>query len=180
MKTVRKALTFRASSIGDCLMGKYLLENIHAQFPEAQCSILVASKGPMIRDLLAAYSWIDVVEANTKHPRTIFTALKKLYPSDVTITQYSGRGVFSTASKLFARLLTRYGRLAGFTDAWPLNRFLFDCLIPFSMRRAMRLHECNALEALDIPVSIQEITLVPKEGNRVLKARSYKELVHSS
>ncbi|MCX6787219.1 MAG: hypothetical protein NTY93_01695 [Candidatus Kaiserbacteria bacterium] len=166
---LRKALTFRASSIGDCLMGKYLLENIHAACPETHCTLLIASKSAMIRDLLAAYPWIEIVEANTRHPRTIFSAFRKLHSSDATITQYSGRGTFSTGSKLFARLLTRCGGLAGFADSWPLNRFLFDHLIPFSMRRAMRLHECDALEALNIPVSIKEITLVPKEGSKVLE-----------
>lgn len=170
MKKIGKALTFRASSIGDCLMGKYLLENIHAAHPQAQCAMLVAGKGAMIRDLLAAYPWIDVVEANTRNPQSIWTALRKLYPSDATVTQYSGRGSFSTGSKLFARLLTRQGRLSGFTDAWPLNRFLFDHLIPFSMRRAMRLHECDALESLGIPVSIPELTLLPVEGNTALGA----------
>ena len=150
-------------------MGKYLLENIHSAYPEAQCAMLVAGSSAMIRDLLAAYPWIEVVEANTRQPRTIFAAFKKLFPSDATVTQYSGRGAFSAASKLFARLVTRHDRLAGFTDAWPLNRFLFDHLIPFSMRRAMRLHECDALEALGIPVNIQEIKLVPNEGSGVLK-----------
>lgn len=169
MKKIKKALTFRASSIGDCLMGKYLLENIHAAYPEAQCTMLVAGKGGMIRDLLAAYPWIEVVEANTRNPKSIWVALRKLYPSDATVTQYSGRGSFSTGSKLFARLLTRHGRLAGFMDAWPLNRFLFDHLLPFSMRRAMRLHECDALEALGIPVSLPEIKLVPKAGNEIVE-----------
>lgn len=170
MKNISKALTFRASSIGDCLMGKYLLENIHAAHPEAQCAMLVAGKGSMIRDLLAAYPWIEVVEANTRNPRSILAALRKLYPSDATVTQYSGRGSFSTGSKLFGRLLTHRGRFAGFTDAWPLNRFLFDHLIPFSMRRAMRLHECDALESLGIPISVPELTLLPLEGNTALES----------
>lgn len=169
MKTIRKALTIRASSIGDCLMGKYLLENIHVAYPQAECSMLVAGKSAMIRDLLAAYPWIRVVEANTKAPGTIFTALTKFFPSDATVTQYSGRGSFSAASKIFGRLVTRFGCFVGFTDAWSLNRFVFDHLLPFSMRRAMRLHECDALRALGVPVSLPEITLVPIEGNEVLQ-----------
>ncbi|OGG92935.1 hypothetical protein A2609_01725 [Candidatus Kaiserbacteria bacterium RIFOXYD1_FULL_47_14] len=166
---IRKALTFRASSIGDCLMGKYLLENIRAAYPEAQCSLLVAGKSNMVRDLLLAYPWIEVVEANKKHPRTIFTAFRKLHSSDATVTQYSGRGSFSTSSKIFARILTRFGGLAGFTDSWPFNHLLFDHLIPFSMRRAMRLHECDALQALGMPVIFPEITLIPRDDNTILE-----------
>lgn len=166
---VKKALTFRASSIGDCLMGKYLLENIHAAHPDARCSMLVAGKSSMARGLLAAYPWIEVIEANTRHPASLLKAFKKLYPSDATITQYSGRGTFSAASKIFARLVTRHGGLAGFTDAWLFNRLVFDHLLPFDMHRAMRLLECDALNALGIPVSIQEISLAPKEGNKILE-----------
>ena len=58
-----KALTFRASSIGDALMAKYLLENVRATHPEARCAIVVAGRSGMIRDLLAAYPWIEVLEA---------------------------------------------------------------------------------------------------------------------
>lgn len=166
---LRKALTFRASSIGDCLMGKYLLENIHRAYPEAQCSLLVADKSGMVRDLLAAYPWIDIVEANTRNPKTILSAFQRLHFSDVTVTQYSGRGSFSASSKLFARVLTRFGRLAGFTDSWPFNSLVFDHLIPFSMRRAMRLHECDALTTLGIPVTLPEITLVYNDDNTVLE-----------
>ncbi len=172
---VRKAVTFRASSIGDSLMGKYLLENIHAAFPEARCSILVAGKAGMIRDLLAAYPWIEIIEANKSQPLSIITAFRKLFLSDATVTQYSGRGQFATATKLFARAITRRGRFAGFTDAWPLNTYLYDRLIPFSMRRAMRLHECDALEALGIEVSIKDITLLAKEWNPVLERLHLEE-----
>ena len=150
-------------------MGKYLLENIHHAYPEAQCSILVSSKSEMARDLLAAYPWINIVEANTRHPITIFSAFQKLCFSDATVTQYSGRGSFSTSSKIFARILTRFGGLAGFTDSWPFNGLLFDHLIPFSMRRAMRLHECDALKALGIPITFPEITLIPRDDNTVLE-----------
>lgn len=169
MNDIRKALTFRASSIGDSLMGKYLLENIHAAYPESRCSLLVAGKGAMVRDLLAAYPWIDVIEANSAHPQTILAAFRKLYPSDASVTQYSGRGAFATASKLFARVLTRSGRLVGFTDTWSFNGALYDHLLPFDSRRALRLHECDALAALGIPVSVPELTLVPRAGSDVLR-----------
>ena len=172
---VQKAVTLRASSIGDALMGKYLLENIHAQFPDAQCSILVAGKVAMIRDLLLAYPWIEVIEANKSQPLSIVSAFRKLFPSDATVTQYSGRGQFATASKLFASAITRKGRLVGFSDTWPLNSFVFDHTVPFSMRRAMRLHECDALEALGIEVGIKDITLFAKKGNTILERLNLKE-----
>ena len=66
-------------------------------------------------------------------------------------------------------MLTRFGRLVGFTDSWPFNRLIFDHLMPFSMLRAMRLHECDALNALGVPVAFPEITLVPQKGTMVLE-----------
>ena len=65
-KFVKKALTFRASSIGDALMGKYFLENIHKEFPEAICGLLVGSRGKMLRELFSAYPWLEVWEVNRK------------------------------------------------------------------------------------------------------------------
>lgn len=166
---IRKALTLRASSIGDCLMGKYLLENIHAAYPEAVCSLFVSGKGSMVRDLLAAYPWIQVLEANARRPGAVFKAASILCPSDATVTQYSGRGTFSTTSKLFARAVTRRGRLVGFTDAWPFNRLVFDHLVPFEARRPTRLLECDALEALGIPVVFSRVTLTPHADNPIVE-----------
>jgi ADP-heptose:LPS heptosyltransferase len=122
----------------------------------------------MIKDLLKAYSWITVVEANSRRLDSILRAFRLLYPSDATSTQYSGRGQFSSASKLFARLVTRRGRLIGFSDPWKFNAAVFDTVIPFTMRRAMRLLECDALEALGIEPTIQEITLRSKEDTGVV------------
>ncbi len=172
---VQKALTFRASSIGDSLMAKYLLENIHAAYPDATCAILVSSKSGMIRDLLAAYPWIEVIEANKNHPKDVFNAFKKLYPSDVTVTQYSGRGQFGMGSKLFARMITKRGRMVGFTDTWSFNRFLYDKLILFDSRRALRLHECDALRSLGIEPTISHITLTALPGNPIVEKLNLQE-----
>jgi ADP-heptose:LPS heptosyltransferase len=166
---IRKAFTMRASSIGDCLMGKYLLEQIHASYPEAKCSIVVASRAGMIRDLLAAYPWITVHEASRHNLRGLWETVRAVWGSDATVTQYTGKkGKFSTLSKLFARLVTRRGRLVGFEDSWQWNKYLFDHLIPFDMRHAMRLHECDALESLGIPIHFQEIKLISQSGSGVL------------
>ncbi|MES2203231.1 MAG: hypothetical protein V4474_02860, partial [Patescibacteria group bacterium] len=109
---IRKALTFRASSIGDCLMGKYLLDNVHAQYPAARLGLVVASRGAMIRDLLSAYPYIEVVEANRANPGSLWRLWRAWRGSDVVVTQYAGKqgGRFSLATKVMARLLARRGR----------------------------------------------------------------------
>jgi len=151
---INKALTFRASSIGDCLMGKYLLENIRAAFPVARCALAVSSRGDMIRDLFAAYPWLEVVEVN-KNPRSLL-ALFKRGRNDMVITPYTG-GVFPCAPKVVARLIAR--TLIGYTDASILTRFLYTTLIPLVGRaRAPRLLETDALKALSFPVSIVQPT----------------------
>lgn len=156
---IRKACTFRSSAIGDCLMGKYFLEQVHAQYPDAECSIIVASRVEMIRDLLAAYPWLVVHEASRRNLRGLLETIHAVWNSDATVTQYSGRGKFSTLSKLFARLITRHGRLAGFSDSWLWNKYLYDHLIPFDRQRVFLLHEQAALKALDILLSSEKLTL---------------------
>lgn len=166
---IKKAVTFRASSIGDSLMAKYFLENIHAMHPNARCILLVAGKGDMVRDLLGAYPWIEIIEANMRHPMTIVKAFKECYQSDCTVTQYSGRGQFGTGSKIFARLITKKGGLTGFADAWPFNRFLYDKPLPFDSRRALRLHERDALRSLGVEPVIPRLTLKYLPGNLLLE-----------
>ena len=151
---IKKALTFRASSIGDSLMGKYFIENIRAEYPEARCALAVSSRTGMIRDLFAAYPWIEVIEVN-KNPR----ALARVFLSghnDVVVTPYTG-GVFPIAPKIVARLIAR--NLVGYTDLSKLNRFLYTKLIHFVGRmRAPRLLETDALKSLDISISIEHPT----------------------
>ena len=86
-----KVLTFRASSIGDCLMGKYLLENIHIQYPQARLALVVASRGAMIRDLFAGYPWLDVREVNRRNSSALLALWKDFHWSDVVVTQYAGK-----------------------------------------------------------------------------------------
>jgi len=156
---IQKAFTMRSSAIGDCLMGKYLLEQIHTQYPNAGCSIIVASRVEMIRDLLAAYPWLVVREASRRNLFGLFEALRAVWNSDATVTQYSGRGQFSTLSKLFARLVTRRGRLVGFSDPWRWNVHLYDHLVPLDLKKSFLAHEQAALEALNIPISSSKLTL---------------------
>lgn len=169
--SMHKALTFRASSIGDCLMGKYLLENIHAEFPQARLGIVVASRAGMIRELFAAYSWLEVIEANRRHSVSLFSLWKKFHESDLVVTQYAGKqgGSFSLASKLAARVLARRGGLVGFTDASWWNRMLYDRLVPIRSDIAVAEHDRAALHAAGLPVSLPFPTLAYLRDDAVLK-----------
>jgi len=163
----RKVLTFRASSIGDCLMAKYLLDNVHAQHPTARLGIVVGSRGAMIRDLLADYPYIEVVEANRTNPASLWRLWRQWRGSDVVVTQYAGKagGTFSLGSKLFARLLAKQGALVGFTDRSPINSWLYNTLVPLVGGVAPAELERRALRAagLAVPVAYPEL-LVPSQS----------------
>lgn len=149
-----RVVIFKQGSIGDCLMGKYLLENVRATHPAARCCVVVGTRGAMIRDLFASYPWIEVVEANRKSPLSILFLLRNFWRSDLVVTQYTG-GKIALFAKLFARLLAHSGGLVGYTDSSKLNRFIYDSLIEIRGRvGSPRLLEVDALVAARIPVSI--------------------------
>ncbi len=154
---IKKALTFRASSIGDCLMGKYLLENIHNKFPDAKCAIVVGSRAKMIRDLLSEYPWIEVIEANRRNFKSLFYVWKNFAKSDLVITQYAGKrgGKFSLGSKFMARFLAKKGGLLGFYDISPWNDYLYDFLLPVNQHLAIAEHEREVVKKAGIPVSME-------------------------
>lgn len=166
---LHKALTFRASSIGDCLMGKYLLENIHMQFPDARLGIIVASRGAMIRDLFSAYPWLEIIEANRRSPLRLWSLWKNFHGSDLVVTQYAGKkvGKFSLASKLFARALAKRGGLVGFADVSRWNNFLYDQLLSVRPDRAVAEHDRVALRAAGIPITLPFPTLAYVRDNAV-------------
>ena len=168
--TITKVLTFRASSIGDCLMAKYLLDNVHAQFPEARCGIVVASRGTMIKDLLAQYPWIEVIEANRKSPKAIWRVLREWWGSDLVVTQYAGKvsGQFSFTTKLMARLVARHGGLLGFTDSFRYNAVLYDTLVPLEPIAPAEL-ERRVLRAAGLAVPLLRPTLNAATDSRVLE-----------
>lgn len=156
--TIRKALTFRASAIGDALNAKYLLENIHTAYPEARCGIVVAGNGAMLRDLLAAYPWIEVLEVNRRNLGSVWNLWKEFRGSDLVITPATKPGgTFALPSKLFARLLAH--RLIGFRDASPLTPYLYDAVLAPDPVRAPRLLEQDALAAAHIPIAVADMTL---------------------
>lgn len=158
---IKKALTFRASSIGDCLMGKYLLENIHEQYPQARLGIVVASRAEMIRDLFAAYPWLEVIEANRWNPKSLFHLWKNFRGSDLVVTQYAGKpgGRFSFRSKLSARILAKRGGLIGFADASRWNGVLYDKLIPLVTDAAPAALEREVLRVVGIQIAHEHPTM---------------------
>lgn len=168
MNDIRKALTFRASSIGDCLMGTYLLEQVHAQYPQARLGLVVGSRSAMIRDLLAAYPWIEVLEANRRSPETLGRLWSGYAHSDLCVTQYAGKagGRFSLATKFFARALTVPGGLVGFEDASSTNRWLYDRLVRGVIGKAPAQLEREALQTAGIePLpSIPMLRFISTEG----------------
>ncbi len=150
-------------------MALYLLSNIRAQYPEAKLGIMVASRGGMLRDLLAAYPWIEVVEANRRNPASLLRLWREWRGSDLVVTQYGGKhgGSFSLPSKLVARILAKRGGLVGFTDtAARLNARVYDHLLPVRPDKAVAEHEREALRAagLSVPLPYPEFAPVRKNG----------------
>lgn len=168
---IKKCLTFRASSIGDCLMGKYFLENIRAAYPDAKCGILVGGKGGMIRELLVSYPWIEVVEANRRNPISLLRAFWKFRGSDLALTQYA-ENPFSAPSKIFARLVTKKNGLLGFEDGSGLNKFLYDKIVPYAgekTKKAIFSYEKDALRMAGFSILVPELKFKILEDEKVLK-----------
>ncbi len=150
---IRKALTFRASSIGDALMALYLFQNIHAANPDAKCALVVAGRGKMVKDLLLAYPWIEVIEANRKSPKALWHLLKTFWLSDMVTTPYTA-GTVSFFTKLMARFIGRSPGVIGFIDKSPWSKYFYDTMIPIWGRgTAPRLAEQAALKAAGVPVA---------------------------
>ncbi len=157
---IRKALVFKASSIGDALMAKHLLENVHAAYPEARCGLLVAGRGAMVRSLLASYPWIEVLEVNRRNPAALWKLWRTYQGSDLVVTSYvKPGGRFGFFSKVAARILARPGCLFGFTDASWWNRYVYDHLLESSMVRAPRLLEEDVLRVAGISIAHESMTL---------------------
>lgn len=143
-------------------MAKYLLENVHAQFPEARVAIVVSSKASMIRDLFAAYPWLEVVEANRHSVASLWFLWKNFHGADFVVTQYTGKpgGHFSLWSKLFARLLAHKGNLVGFKDASSINAYIFDHLVEDVIGEAPAELERKALKVAGLNMPVESPTLL--------------------
>ena len=154
----KKAFTMRASSIGDALMGKYFLENLHSAHPSANLYMIAGSRGGMIRDLLAGYPWLKVLEANRHSPTSLMRVWKELVGTDLALTQ-PAENPFSLPSKFFARLVSK--KLVGFEDGSRWN-FLYDILVQFDGEEksdGMILEEQKALRAAGVPIGFRDLTL---------------------
>jgi len=151
-------------------MGKYLLDNIHAEFPQARLGIVVASRGAMIRDLLAASPYIEVIEANRKNMSGLWRLWKAFRGSDLVVTQYAGKegGKFSLSSKLAARVLARRGGLVGFRDASRFN-VIYDHTIGFDRSEAPAALERRALNTVGVPIVLDHPTLSYIHNDNTLK-----------
>lgn len=85
-KTISKVVIFRAGSLGDNLMGKFFLENVHAAYPSAKCCVVVGERGGMIRGLLSNYPWIEVREVNRRNPASVFRLIRDYFQADLVYT----------------------------------------------------------------------------------------------
>lgn len=157
---IKKVLTFRASSIGDALLAKHFFENIHVQYPDARCALVVAGRAAMIRDLLAAYPWIEVIQANRRSISSLWHLWRNFAHCDVVVTPgVKPGGRFGFASKIAARLLARPGGFIGFDDGQAINRYLYDTLLPYDAQKAPRLLEQDALRAAGLAIAIPDLSL---------------------
>jgi ADP-heptose:LPS heptosyltransferase len=178
MKNIKKVLLFKAASLGDNLMGKYFFENIKAQFPDARYGVVVGSKSGMIKDLLKAYPWIEVIEVNRKHPLKLLQFIFSWWRTDISVIQYT-KTKFSTPSKLIARLITKRGGLVGFEDSWPYNKYLFDILLETAMADKNPIHstvehERKALRTLGLTVPVKDLNLKFTENKKFLEKFNIK------
>lgn len=161
---MKKVVSIRASSLGDCLMGKYFLDNVRAHFPWVRTAIVTGARSSMVKDLFAAHPEIEVIEANRRSVRSVVSLLRTYAGSDMVVTPYTG-GRLNLGTKLVARLLAKGGGLVGYTDGSHINSLLYDQVLDLKgAERAPRLHETDALEALGIPVATTAFSLkaVPK------------------
>lgn len=164
-ESIRKIAVFRAGAIGDALNAKYLLENVHAVYPDARCTLVVSSRAEMLRNLLAAYPWIEVREVNRRDLWSVWKLMRDFGASDFVVTAYTKKGgKFALSSKLIGRLLAKRGGYIGFKDASSLSPYLYDHILSGEQARAPRLHEQDALRAMGIPVAIeyQKLAYVPQ------------------
>ncbi len=163
---IRKALTVRPSSIGDSLMGKFFLENIHAAYPDARLALVVGSRAGMIRNLFLGEEWLEVREANRRDLSSVHSLWKDFGGADIVLTYYTS-SVINISTKIVARMLARRGGLIGFSDSSMFNRFIYDKIVQiFGRETSTRRLECEALTAAGVPITIKKLSLsyVPIAG----------------
>ena len=136
-------------------MALYLFQNIRKANPNAKCGLVVAGRGKMIKDLLLAYPWVEVIEANRKSPKAVWNLLKTYWLADVVTTPYTA-GTVGLFTKLMARFIGRSPGVIGFIDKSSWSKYFYDTMLPIWGRgTAPRLAEQAALKAAGVPV-VQE------------------------
>jgi ADP-heptose:LPS heptosyltransferase len=147
------------------------LKHAHRAFPEARVGLVIASRAAMLRDLFAAYPWLEVREASRRSPAALARLFRDFWRSDVVITQYAGKpgGRFSLLSKIAGRMLAKHGGLIGFADASRLNAVLYDKVLPLLPDGAIAERDRRALRAADVPISLPFPTLIPLEQQGILQ-----------
>lgn len=178
---MKKIVTFRAASMGDALMAKFLFENILPSFPDAKYYLVVSKNILMIKELLHAYPWINVVEVNRKKPLQIIKFLLSLWQCDLVVLPPS-QGVFSNTSKLFARVICKKGMLWGYEDGSKLSKILFSRIFKIDKNRPVMENELEIIRSLDLKTKIPLPTFSvnvpdPDFSKRALKLNNYEYVV---
>src|SRR6185295_3149665 len=139
----------------------------------------VGSRSAMIKDLVSAYPWIEVIEANRKNPIALIMLWQAWRNSDVVLTQYAGKagGKFALLSKLAACTLAKGGGLIGFSDTSAWNRFLYSTMVPQSTDISPAELERRALKAIGllVPLPFPTLTHIPTKvlNHFSLESRNY-------
>lgn len=145
-------------------MALYLFQNIRKANPEARCALVVAGRGAMVKNLLLAYPWLEVIEANRTSPKAVLHLLKSYWLADIVTTPYTA-GTVGLFTKLMARFIGRSPGVIGFIDKSSWSKYFYDHLIPIWGRgTAPRLAEQEALKAAGVPVGQEyfEYEFVPQ------------------
>ena len=166
---MKKVVTFRAASLGDTLLAKYLFENLRSEYIDARCIIVTGARSAMLRELLHDYHWVEIKEINRCHPIEIIKGFFDLRGADLVVIPTS-YGVFSTPSKIFARLISVTGALWGYNDGSYLASLLYDRIFEINHDRPVIENELEIVRSLKINPSLLKPTFhINKPDENVIK-----------
>lgn len=164
---MKKIVSFRAASLGDTLMAKYLFENIRTKYPTARYVIVTSMRSEMLGELLEAYPWIEIKVANRKQPIRILSLLVDLWGADLVLVPAS-QGKFSLTSKIFGRIISARNGLWGFSDGSKSARILYDRLFTYSRDNPVIENELTFVRELGIFLDQKVPTFKVKSPNENL------------
>lgn len=154
---MRKIVSFRAGSLGDTLLVKYLYENIRRAHPDARYIVVTGSRAAMLQELVADYTWIEIKEINRRNLIGIVKEFFDLRGADLVVIPAS-YGIFSTPSKLFGRLIAARGALWGYNDGSFLAKCLYDRVFTINHERSVIENELEIVRTLKIEPSLLKPT----------------------